>query len=54
MIEVSGLTKRYGNFTAVRDLALAVRVILLAEIGCGLWWLGGRFEKFDLSAELRP
>src|SRR3954464_15193606 len=25
MIEVTALTKRYGNFTAVRDLALAVR-----------------------------
>lgn len=25
MIEVNGLTKRYGNFTAVRDLSFAVR-----------------------------
>ena len=25
MIEVSGLTKRYGGFTAVRDLSLAVQ-----------------------------
>ena len=33
---------------------LAVLVILVAEIWCGLWWLGERFEKFDLSAELRP
>ena len=32
----------------------AVLVILLAEVGCGLWWLGQRFEKLDLSSELRP
>jgi phosphate/sulfate permease len=33
---------------------LAVLVILVGEVWCGLWWLGGRFEKFDLSSELRP
>jgi len=43
-----------GPAAAVGVATLAVLVILLAEVGCGLWWLGGRFEKFDLSAELRP
>ncbi len=31
-----------------------VLVILGAEIVFGIWLLGERFEKFDLSAELRP
>jgi hypothetical protein len=31
-----------------------VLAILCAEIAVGIQWLGGRFEKFDLSAELRP
>jgi ABC-2 type transport system permease protein len=28
--------------------------ILTLEVWGGIWWLGQRFEKFDLSAELRP
>lgn len=28
--------------------------ILAAEIWCGLWWLGERFERLDLATELRP
>lgn len=28
--------------------------ILVLEVWGGIWWLGQRFEKFDLSAELRP
>ena len=43
-----------GPVAAVAVAALAVLVILVAEIWCGLWWIGERFEKFDLSAELRP
>lgn len=43
-----------GPVAAVAFATLAVVVILTAEVGCGLWWLGERFEKFDLSAELRP
>ncbi len=31
-----------------------VIAILGVEIGAGIWWLGRRFESFDLSAELRP
>ena len=43
-----------GLPAAVLIAALTVIVILAGEIWCGLWWLGGRFEKLDLSAELRP
>ncbi len=43
-----------GPVAAVAVAALAVLVILVAEVWCGLWWIGERFEKFDLSAELRP
>lgn len=32
---------------------VAVTLVLLGELWCGLWWLGGRFETFDLSAEPR-
>lgn len=40
-----------GPIVAVVIAALAVLVVLVAEVGCGIWWLGERFEKFDLSAE---
>lgn len=39
---------------AVALAAVAVLVVLVAEVGCGVWWLGRRFERLDLSAELRP
>ncbi len=32
---------------------LAVVTIFAGEAAMGLWWLGARFEKFDLSAEIR-
>jgi ABC-2 type transport system permease protein len=34
--------------------ALMMLAVLIGEVWCGLWWLGERFEKMDLSAELRP
>jgi ABC-2 type transport system permease protein len=34
--------------------AAAVIAVLTVEIAMGIWWLGARFESFDLSAELRP
>ncbi|MCX6955491.1 MAG: hypothetical protein NTV51_25360 [Verrucomicrobia bacterium] len=34
--------------------ALVILVVLAAEIACALWWLGQRFERLDVSAELRP
>jgi len=39
---------------AVAVATTTVLVILATEVGLVLWWLGERFEKFDLSAELRP
>ena len=33
---------------------IAVLLIVAGEVTCGLWWLGTRFEKFDLTSELRP
>ena len=43
-----------GLVAAACLAAVAVLVILVAEVGCGIWWLGQRIEQFDLSAELRP
>jgi hypothetical protein len=39
---------------AVLLAALAVVVIVIGEVWCGVWLLGQRFEKLDLSSELRP
>ena len=39
---------------AIAIAALGVLVVLLAEVWCGVWWLGQRFEKLDLSSDLRP
>jgi len=33
---------------------IAVLAVLLVELGLAIRWLGERFERFDLSAELRP
>ncbi len=42
-----------GPAGTVGIAALAVLAVLVAEVWCALWWLGRRFEKLDLSAELR-
>jgi hypothetical protein len=42
-----------GPVAAVVIAALAVLVVLAAEVWCGVWWLGERFEKLDLSTDLR-
>ncbi len=42
-----------GLAAALAVAALAVLAVLVGEVWCGVWWLGGRFEKLDLSAELR-
>jgi hypothetical protein len=34
--------------------AVAALAVLGVEIGLAVWFLGERFERFDLSAELRP
>ncbi len=43
-----------GPVAAVALAAAGVLVILIAEVAVGIWWLGQRFEQFDLSSELRP
>jgi hypothetical protein len=43
-----------GGLAAIIFATVAVLAVLIGEVWCGLWWLGERFEKFDLSAELRP
>jgi ABC-2 type transport system permease protein len=42
-----------GPAAAVVIATLATLAVLLGEVWCGVWLLGDRFEKLDLSAELR-
>ena len=42
-----------GPTAAILLATLAVLVLLIGEVWCGVWLLGDRFEKLDLSAELR-
>lgn len=43
-----------GPAAAAFTATILIVVVLVAEIAGGVWWLGRRFENFDLSAELRP
>jgi hypothetical protein len=43
-----------GASAAVVLGTVVALTLLGAEVACGLWWLGERFEKFDLATELRP
>ncbi len=43
-----------GPAAAVALATLPVLAILAGEIWFGVHWLGARFERFDLSSELRP
>jgi hypothetical protein len=43
-----------GPVLAVVFATIVVLAVLIGEVWCALWWLGGRFEKFDLSLEQRP
>jgi ABC-2 type transport system permease protein len=42
-----------GPVVAVIVAAAAVILVLVAEVWCGVWWLGERFERLDLSSDLR-
>jgi len=42
-----------GLSIAVIFATIAVLAIIGGEIWCGVWWLGDRFEKLDLSKELK-
>lgn len=43
-----------GLPAAIALAAVAVFAVLAGEVWCALWWLGERFERLDISAELRP
>jgi hypothetical protein len=43
-----------GPVAAVALATLAVLAILGGEAAVGIWWLGTRFEQFDLSSEMKP
>jgi len=43
-----------GPALAVLLATFAVGIVIGGEIWCGVWWLGGRFEKLDLSHDVRP
>lgn len=43
-----------GLTSAVLLAAFVMAALLTGEIALGLHWLGRRFERFDLSADLRP
>lgn len=38
-----------GPAVAVVFATLAVIAVLAAELWCGVWWVGGRFEKLDIG-----
>jgi hypothetical protein len=42
-----------GLSGAIAVATLAVVAILAGEAAVGLWWVGSRFERFDLSSEIR-
>jgi hypothetical protein len=42
-----------GPITAVLLATVTVALVLLAEVAAGVWLLGRRFERLDLSAEVR-
>ena len=43
-----------GPAPAISIAGMTMLVTLIGEVWCGLWLLGQRFEKLDLSSELRP
>lgn len=45
---------KFGPAPAVIFATVIVLAVLLAEVWCAFWWLGQRFERFDLSQEQRP
>lgn len=43
-----------GATAAIALATLVVLVVLAGEVWCALWWLGERFDRLDVSSELRP
>jgi hypothetical protein len=38
-----------GPALSVCFASVSVMIVLIGELWCGVWWVGGRFEKLDLS-----
>lgn len=43
-----------GPMLAAIFATVVVCLVLAGEVACAMWWLGRRFERFDLSQEQRP
>jgi ABC-2 type transport system permease protein len=43
-----------GALPAAVVALVAMLAILIGEVWIGVQWLGRRFERFDVSSELRP
>lgn len=43
-----------GAPAAIALATFVVLLVLAGEVWCALWWLGERFERLDVSSELRP
>lgn len=65
MVALVPAAMAFGIFLFVLQWVLGVTIALIVatvmavlvlgtEVSLGVWWLGERFERFDLSAELRP
>jgi hypothetical protein len=53
-ILVLAATQWLVGLAAAAILATGIALaIIVGEVWCGVWWLGQRFEKLDLSLELR-
>jgi hypothetical protein len=49
------LTRWFLGLPAAVGLAvIPILLVLVGELCLGVWWLGPRFERLDISAELRP
>jgi hypothetical protein len=53
---IAGALSRWliGSTAAAAVAAVVAVAVLAVEVGAAIYWLGGRFERLDLSQELRP
>ncbi len=50
---VLSIPQGVATILALLAAAATLLLILAGELWCGLWWLGRRFERLDLSREIR-
>jgi hypothetical protein len=43
--------ERFATLAALIGAAATALTLLAGELWCGIWWLGGRFERLDISRE---